>query len=118
MNSIEGESRRTLLSVIIFLGSIFSSFSQTIVKGTVRDALTQQPLQEVTVIFKGGKGVTTDQSGNYTLASNQAYHTIIVSYVGYKSISKPITPNTQQVVDLSLEIADMKNTVIVHSKRG
>ena len=118
MNSIEGESRRTLLSLIIFLASVFSSFSQTIVKGTIRDAVTQSPLQSVTVIFKGGKGVTTDQSGNYTLASNQAYNTILISYVGYKPVSKAIIPNVEQVVDLNLQVADAKNTVVVHSKRG
>src|SRR4051794_18163626 len=106
MNAIEGESRKTLLFVIIFLASIFSSFSQTIVKGTVRDALTQQPLQSVTVLFKGGKGVTTDQSGNYTLASNQSYNTILISYVGYKPLSRTVTPNIQQVVDVNLEVAD------------
>ncbi|GEO09587.1 DUF5686 and carboxypeptidase-like regulatory domain-containing protein [Segetibacter aerophilus] len=118
MNSIEGDSRRILLLVAIFLGSFLTSFSQTIVKGTVKDAITKQPLQSVSIVFKGGRGVTTNDSGSYTIASNQAYNTILVSYVGYKPVTKTILPNREQVVDLELVVADTKNTVVVHSKRG
>jgi len=108
MNSIEGESRKVLLSVFLFLASVITSFSQTIVKGTIRDAQSQQPLQSVSILFKGGKGATTDASGNYTIASNQSYNTIIVSYVGYKPVSRSISPNKEQVLDINLQVADAK----------
>lgn len=119
MNSLEGEFRKSFLLVFIFIASFITSFSQTIVKGTVKDAITKQPLQSVSIVFKGGKGVTTDEAGNYMVTStNPANKTLFVSYVGYKSVNKTITPNQEQVVDFDLEIADLKNTVVVHSKRG
>ncbi|MCW3111585.1 MAG: hypothetical protein JWQ09_6091, partial [Segetibacter sp.] len=118
MSIIEGESRKGFLLVLIFIASFITSFSQTIVKGTIKDAVTKQPLQSVSIVFKGGKGVTSDEAGSYTLASNQAFNTILVSYVGYKPVTQTITPNREQVVDIELVIADSKNTVVVHSKRG
>ncbi len=116
MNKIE--SRKRLLLILLLLASFVTSFSQTIVKGTVKDAVTKQPLQYVSIVFKSGKGVTTDEAGSYTIASNEAYKAIVVSYVGYKSVTQAITPNKEQVVDIELAVADTKNTVVVHSKRG
>jgi hypothetical protein len=119
MNNNDGESGTKLLLLLILLFTFSSSFSQTIIKGTVRDASSKQPLQLVSVVFKGGKGVTTDANGFYTLAtSNTNLKSIQVSYVGYAQATQSITPGKEQVIDIELTIADTKNTVVVHSKRG
>jgi hypothetical protein len=118
MNTTEGERQKTAFLTLIFIAFFITSYSQTIVKGTVRAADTKQPLQAVSIVFKGGRGVVTDDSGNFTLSSNQNFNAIIASYVGYKTVTKSIVPNKEQVVDVELEVADAKNTVVVHSKRG
>jgi hypothetical protein len=45
--------------------SVCFTHAQTVVKGVVRDAVTQLPIQAVSVVFKGGKGVATGADGSY-----------------------------------------------------
>ncbi|HSU50558.1 MAG TPA: DUF5686 family protein [Segetibacter sp.] len=95
------------------------AYGQTIVKGVVRDAISKQPLQSVSVYVQNGKGVTTKEDGSYEYATmNTLAKNIQFSYVGYKTLSKAITPNKEQTIDVELAIADVKNTVTVKSKRG
>ena len=118
MNSSEGERGKIIFFLSLFIASFFASFSQTIVKGTVKDAQTKQPLQAVSIVFKGGKGAVTDDAGNYTISSNQNFSAIVASYVGYKPMTLSIQPNREQVLNIELQVADLKNTVVVYSKRG
>ncbi|MDB5248995.1 MAG: hypothetical protein JWQ40_3389 [Segetibacter sp.] len=105
-----------LVLIIITSGS---SYSQTIVKGIVRDAISKEPLQSVSIYVQDGKGVATKEDGSYVYATtNAATKTIKFSYVGYKTVSKTITPNQEQTINVELVVSDTKNTVIVKSKRG
>jgi len=105
--------------LLMALFSFISSFAQTIVKGTVRDGVSKDPLQSVSVVFKDGKGVTTEADGTFTLSTNNTNAIQIeVSYVGYQTLMRTIAPNKTQVIDIDLTVADSKNTVIVKSKRG
>src|SRR4051812_21270826 len=85
--------------------------AQTIVKGVVRDAVSKEPLQSVSIYIQDGKGVTTKEDGTYVYATNNsAAKSIKFSYVGYKTISKSILPNQEQTVDVELAVSDAKNT--------
>ncbi len=110
------------LGLILFLlvSSISYCFSQTIVKGVIKDAATGTALQSVSVYFKGGKGTTTSSNGAYSLSTtNPRYTTIVVSYVGYKSITKKVIADKEQELNIALELVDAKNSVVVKtSKRG
>lgn len=95
------------LIIIITTGSF--SNAQTIVKGVVRDAASKEPLQSVSVYVQDGKGVTTKEDGTYLYATmNSAAKSIKFSYVGYKTISKNITPNQEQTIDVELVVGDAK----------
>ncbi len=119
MSTEDSSLKRSALFFLVFLTSLITSYSQTIVSGTVRDAISKQPLQSVTVVFKGGGGMTTNENGAYSLTTNNSNITSIqVSYVGYKTQVQNIVPNKQQVIDIDLIVADAKNTVTVKSKRG
>ncbi len=111
-------SFRIALVATLLLSTIIS-FSQTIVKGVVRDANTKQPIASVSVYFKGGKGVSTAEDGSYTLTTyNTNLETVIYSYVGYKNITKSISPFKEQTVDIELKLADSKNSITVKGKRA
>ena len=104
--------------VLCLLASFFTSYAQTLVKGVVKDAATQQPLQSVSVYFRGGKGVTSGTDGSYTLVTtNSRFSVIQFSYVGYKTITKTIIPNREQVVDVYLEVSDAKRSVVVKTNK-
>ena len=68
------------LIMIITTGSF--SYAQTVVKGVVRDAVSKEPLQLVSVYVQDGKGVTTKEDGSYVYATNNsATKSIEFSYV-------------------------------------
>ncbi|MDB5210773.1 MAG: hypothetical protein JWQ30_1600, partial [Sediminibacterium sp.] len=106
-----------LTGILLLFG--FMGFGQTIVKGVVTDAVSNQPLQYVSVVFKGGRGTITDSLGQYTLrATSISTPTIQITYVGYKTITKTINPGTTQTIDAAME-TDPKatNNVTVSSNK-
>lgn len=110
----------TSLTLLLVFITLFAVSAQTVVTGVVRDATTQQPLQSVSIYFRGGKGVTSGTDGTYKITTNSLRLTLLYfSYVGYKAISKPVEAGKEQVVDVYLELNDAKSNVIVKTnKRG
>jgi len=109
--------RGVLLALIIFTG-IVQSFAQTVVQGVVTDIYSKQPLQYVSVVLKGGRGTVTDSLGRYKLTSSGKIAMLQVTYVGYLTILKPITPGITQTIDFELE-TDPKaiNSVTVTTRK-
>lgn len=95
--------RGGLVVMLFFFVGLVQSFAQTVVQGVVTDMVNQQPLQYVSVVFKGGRGTVTDSLGRYTLRSSGKIATILITYVGYKTIAKPITTGITQTIDVALE---------------
>ncbi len=82
----EVKNRIAFVLLLLFC-SFISLYSQTIVKGVIKDANTQQPLQSVSVFFKGGKGIASGTDGSYKLTTGNTKLTLIqFSYVGYNCI--------------------------------
>ena len=109
---------RLAIFILIMTTSIVG-YSQTIVKGIVRDANTKQPIQSASVYFKGGKGVSTGEDGSYTLTTyNTNLSQVVYSYVGYKNVTKTITPFKEQEINVDLQLSDAKNTITVKAKRS
>lgn len=109
--------RGILLALILFTG-ILQGFAQTVVQGVVTDIYSKQPLQYVSVVLKGGRGTVTDSLGRYKLTSSGKIATLQVTYVGYLTILKPITPGITQTIDFELE-TDPKaiNSVTVTTRK-
>ncbi|PAW94374.1 hypothetical protein CKK33_13085 [Mucilaginibacter sp. MD40] len=95
----------------------FTTFAQTKVTGIVTDAKTKQPMSYVTVTFAGttiGAGTNTD--GRYTITTTQDVKQIQVSFVGFRTAVRTITPGQEQTVNVALSEDNHKlNEVIVRS---
>lgn len=65
-------------------------FSQGVVEGVVKDALTGESLIGVNIVYSTGKGTVTDIDGNYSIALAQGAYEITASYVGYEAQTKRI----------------------------
>lgn len=87
--------------------------------GVIRDAVTNEPLIGASVVIKGTTiGTTTDLNGKFSLNPNRKPpFTVVVSYIGYKSIDqqvtsldKPVTYKLQQdnVLLQSVEVVDSR----------
>lgn len=89
---------------LLTLCMITNSFAQlTTVRGIVKDAGTQQPLQNATVSFGNGRGSVTDAMGRYLLETQRNVSQIVVSYVGFKKVKRDIVRGTDQEINIELE---------------
>lgn len=66
-------------------------YSQGIVEGTVKDALTGESLIGVNMVYGPGKGTVTDIDGHYSIALEKGSYEISASYVGYETQTQRIT---------------------------
>lgn len=96
-----------LLTVQGLIAQAPSPSPSIVIKGTVKDATTQQPIANVSVFFSGSSGVLTDSSGHYTLFASRRFikdtHLKFV-YVGYKSGLIDVNfEQPEQQIDMLLE---------------
>ncbi len=110
---------KTKFGLLLLMLLAFANINaQTIVRGIVRDAVTNEAMQSVSIYFKGGKGITTAADGSFILTTtNSKINNIQVSYVGYKTAIKTITPNVEQTVEVLLDVADSKSVVVVTTNK-
>jgi len=87
------------LSLFIFTGP--SALAQNTVRGTVKDAVTGEPLPSITVFIKGATtGTYTLDNGSYTI--NAASNAILVfSSIGYVSTEQNVS--NRSVIDILLQ---------------
>lgn len=108
-----------IITVLILCMAGFTASAQTRVKGFIRDAVTQQPLQFVSVVFKGGKGSLSDADGSFYIeTSNPKWTTLEFSYTGYKKVSRTVIFGKEQELNIELELEEMKEVVVTTNKRG
>ncbi|SKB93743.1 DUF5686 and carboxypeptidase-like regulatory domain-containing protein [Dyadobacter psychrophilus] len=99
--------KKTLLYfVLIVLIGCSKSFSQTTytIKGKITDATTGDAIPFANVGIKSSlSGATTNFDGFYQVTFTPPADSILVTYVGYESKSKPIKPDVaEQIIDIQL----------------
>ncbi|WP_240625718.1 DUF5686 and carboxypeptidase-like regulatory domain-containing protein [Spirosoma pollinicola] len=89
----------------------------TTVTGTIIDGVSNQPLPFANVVFVGSTiGTTTSERGTYTLAATGSFTKITFSFIGYKSITRTITPGATQQINIKLESdSQLLNEVVIRS---
>ncbi|MBI1306528.1 MAG: carboxypeptidase-like regulatory domain-containing protein [Bacteroidetes bacterium] len=93
------------LFVLIFCG--LSGYTQTIIKGTVSDASTGEPLPYVNVIvFGSSQGTMTDFDGRFNLTLTQASDSFFVTYIGYINIGFKIQRNQVNTYEILMQPDD------------
>ncbi len=100
--------------IFLFLGLSLSLnvFSQKgTIRGFVSDKETEEPIMFCNVSIEGTSyGTQTDLNGMYTLSKIQSgEHTLVVTYVGYKKLTKKVNLKTGQLLTVKLELE--KSTV-------
>jgi len=116
-----GKKIKRILFVLLMLVVYVSPLSaQTIVKGIIKDAVTQKPLSFVSVYFKGNRGAVSGEDGSYSLETGNSKLTVVeYSYVGYKTITKTITSGKEQEINVEMEpVPALQGVVVSTSKRA
>ncbi|MHA4895845.1 DUF5686 and carboxypeptidase-like regulatory domain-containing protein [Pedobacter sp. PWIIR3] len=105
----------TFLSLVLsflFVSPLFAQ--QTVLSGTVTDAVTKETLPYVSFMITGsGQGGKTDLDGKYKIAFSGAYTELKFSYVGYKTVTKVFQAGQNQILDVKLQSEAMQMDEVV-----
>lgn len=117
MNRKPWNLRAFILSAIWMLALIaapLSSAQLLNVSGTVTDP-TGEPLIGASVVLKGNQnvGFATDFDGNYTLSNVPEDGTIVVSYIGFKTVEVAVNGRTTIDVILQEDSEVLEEVVVV-----
>lgn len=94
---------RNFFFILFVLNTISVLHSQTILKGSVVDALTNNPIQGVTVLVEGSKQTEkTDENGAFLFSENLPFgeQIIRVEKEGYQFKRYPIVIEENRIVDI------------------
>lgn len=123
LNRLTGQLFICVVFCGLRLSSPFPCFAQNNdqyieVKGIVMDSLTNQPLIGATVMDKvSGKANVTSDNGSYQLIISKGSHELICSFIGYKSVSKVASFNSDVEIDFMLLSASVNvQEVTISSK--
>ena len=95
--------RLLLLSVFVLL-LLPCTYAKVTISGYVRDAASGEFLIGANVITQNGnKGTISNEYGFYSLSLEAGDYTLIFSYLGYSSLSVPLTIDQDQTLDVELE---------------
>ncbi|MBD0401608.1 TonB-dependent receptor [Flammeovirga sp. EKP202] len=98
--------------VSLLLMTNFLQAQESLVKGTVKENGTGEPLPGVNVLIKGTSvGTTTDFNGEFALSVEKG-GTLVFSYIGF--VSKEVLVENQSTFDISLDVdAEQLEEVVV-----
>lgn len=103
---------KALITILILFP--FAGFSQNIIKGTVKDALSKESLPGCTIYINNTTiGTNSDSEGNFFLdVGSQNTVNVILSYIGYESISRKIDFLDNKIQLIEVELSLKENTFL------
>ncbi len=104
---------RNCIAITISQICLSTGYTQTIIKGTVIDIVTREPL-ELAVIQndKSSGSALTDKEGKFILKSVRTSDSITISFVGYASQTIKPDPARSTMVQLQKGLVNLKEVVI------
>ncbi len=97
--------KKLLLFCLVCFVSITNAQEKFTISGYIKDAKNGEALIGVTVYKKNSQiGTTTNSYGFYSLTLPKGLDTVMISYVGYKTVITPVNLTSNQTI--SLEIAE------------
>jgi len=115
-NHIYNIIKSALLLLFVVLSTALMA-QQTILKGVDSTTNKSETMPGVSVSFDGTTiGGSTDVQGNYRISTDGNYSRIKISFIGYKTLYKDITPGTSQAINIVLtEDRKALNEVVIKS---
>ena len=103
---------KQFLTLLLVCGLSLQVWAQSVVKGTVTDSQSGQPLEGATVLVKGTTvGMFTDDDGNYRLELPANAEILVFTYVGKVRLEVPLAGRS--VVNVAMESDDVSLEEVV-----
>ena len=105
---------RALFTVlVIFVFGLTANAQQITVSGVVKDAATGESILGASIIDKStNKGIITNLDGAFTM-SVASSSTLIIKYIGYKTIEIPVAGKTNLVIQLKEDVVALGEVVAI-----
>ena len=92
-----------LVSGLLCLILPLAGFAKVTVSGYVRDGATGEELIGANVaIYENGLGTITNIYGFYSISLEPGFYTLVYSYVGYETITKPVRLGEDMLINIEL----------------
>jgi hypothetical protein len=105
------------LLIVTILFSMFCMAQKATVTGLVLDKEYQdEPMAFANVTVKGTtRGTSTNENGKFTLSLDPGSYTIVIGFLGYKTLEFPVTlkANEKKVINCTLEVEGVEMEMIV-----
>jgi hypothetical protein len=90
------------------------------INGTIKDKKNGETLFGATVYLKGTtNGAVTNEYGFYSITAPQGNYTLVVSFLGYETMTKEITLNATQTVNFEItEASTSLETVVIEAEES
>jgi len=107
----------TMILLLIPISSIAQK--KFTVSGTLKDALTGETLIGATVRIKEMPqlGTATNSYGFYSLTAPEGEYTLLFTYIGYETASKPVSVHQSQVINVALNVKSELHEVVIRSDK-
>ncbi len=104
--------------MFIFFSTIISiTYAQNNIQGKVVDAISRQPLENVSITIADSitAGTFTDQYGNFSLKTNKTNPDILVSYISYKALQISTEGQNFITIEMKADAVNLKDVVVLSS---
>lgn len=111
--------KQKIFSLLFLLTTVYL-FGQTKVSGYVFDTFNEA-VPYANIIFKNSsEGTITDENGRFYLESTETWDTLVVSFLGYRTLEVPLTKKVNYDLKFTLEedVSTLKEVVIVRGKQS
>ena len=106
-------------NIVYVIGIKGGSSTSAVISGYVRDATSGEPLSSATVAVEGGKVVSTDGFGFYSITVPKGRHILKISSVGMKELIRQVNVqgNGKLEMEMREEVRSLK-TIVVAQKQS
>ena len=102
-----------LLSMLLFMGNLVASAQTKTITGTVTAAEDEMPIPGVSVSVKGTTlGTVTNIDGEFELKVPEGAKELLVSFVGMKNQTVPITSATSYTIVMEADLVGIDEVVV------
>lgn len=111
---------RRIISLTLFILCAVTMYGQDIIRGTVCDTVTGEPLPYASIMVAGtSTGTTTNSDGAFTLPASIRGKTLQVSFLGYNTKTvKAVLPGDDEELDIYLlPTGVMLNEVVIKPRK-
>ena len=111
--------KKTIIYLLFFIAYTASAQTEYTISGYVKESNTGEALFGVNVLIDNSTGTTTNEYGFFSISLSEGTHTVLVSYLGFKTISQEIVMDMDKKINFDLvEESNALDEVVVTSSNS